>query len=121
MGSGWEPGEQGDSEWAEWRGEHGDMVCLYCPASYPLTCDLLNHMKVIHGFDFVGQGRAESEFLSAGQAGELHPPHGSSWLLHRLLREVHKPGGTCGTSGMGRSSHTKPRRLGSTAILLSYL
>ena len=76
--SGWDPGEQGDAEWAEWRGDHGDMVCLlhytekpstlflflalslyvqvclYCPAAYPMTCDLLNHMKVVHGFDFVG-------------------------------------------------------------------
>lgn len=25
--TGWDPGEQGDAEWGEWRGEHGDMVC----------------------------------------------------------------------------------------------
>ena len=27
-------------------------MCLYCPAAYPTATDLLNHMKVIHGFDF---------------------------------------------------------------------
>jgi hypothetical protein len=29
------------------------MVCLYCPAAYSETTDLLHHMKVVHGFDFV--------------------------------------------------------------------
>merc|ERR1719419_2047785 len=29
------------------------MVCLYCPAAYNQTQDLLHHMTVVHGFDFV--------------------------------------------------------------------
>merc|ERR1719435_435627 len=29
------------------------MVCLYCAAAYSSTPDLLEHMDLVHGFDFV--------------------------------------------------------------------
>ena len=41
--TGWEPGEQGDAEWGEWRGEHGDMVSrrfLRIRCSYLKCCPL---------------------------------------------------------------------------------
>ena len=48
--TGWEPGEQGDAEWGEWRGEHGDMVSwrfsrIRC--SYLKCCPLLLGVPVL--------------------------------------------------------------------------
>ena len=59
-----------DSEWNDWRGETGDRtpsslqyfylsddlggaVCLFCPVNYPDIAELVEHMDLIHGFDFV--------------------------------------------------------------------
>jgi len=53
--SGWdiEDRDAEDSDWSDWRGDNGGAVCLFCPASYQDTKELVNHMNIVHGFDFV--------------------------------------------------------------------
>jgi len=51
----WDPDEVkagDDKEWADWRGDHGNMVCLFCPVNYQDSHELINHMDIVHGFDF---------------------------------------------------------------------
>ena len=33
-------------------GDIGGAVCLFCPATYQDTKELVNHMNIVHGFDF---------------------------------------------------------------------
>ena len=47
-----EAGAGEDTEWADWRDELGAAVCLFCPATYHDTALLLQHMNLVHGFDF---------------------------------------------------------------------
>ena len=61
-----------DSEWNDWRGQTADSpqificyqtcyfpddlggaVCLFCPVNYPDISELVEHMNLIHGFDFL--------------------------------------------------------------------
>jgi len=42
-----------DSEWNDWRDDLGGAVCLFCPVNYPDISELVEHMNLIHGFDFL--------------------------------------------------------------------
>jgi len=51
--SGWDDDKDGeDNDWSDWKGDHGGAVCLYCPVNYSDIRDLIDHMKIVHGFDF---------------------------------------------------------------------
>lgn len=52
--SGWDTDDKdgGDNDWSDWRGDQGGAVCLFCPVTYSDTNELVNHMNVVHGFDF---------------------------------------------------------------------
>jgi len=53
--SGWDVDDKDaeDNDWSDWRGDHGGAVCLFCPATYQDTKELVNHMNIVHGFDFL--------------------------------------------------------------------
>lgn len=44
--------EANENDWSDWRGNLSGAVCLFCPASYTDFKDLLNHMNVVHDFDY---------------------------------------------------------------------
>lgn len=53
MPTGWEDSDkEDDADWNDWRGDLGGAVCLFCNATYQVTMELQNHMKLTHGFDF---------------------------------------------------------------------
>ena len=41
-----------ENNWSDWRGNLSGAVCFFCPANYTDLKDLLNHMNVIHEFDY---------------------------------------------------------------------
>ena len=49
-----DPESKADDEqsWEDWNGPALGAVCLFCPANYSETSDLLTHMTSIHDFDF---------------------------------------------------------------------
>eukprot|EP00090_Calanus_glacialis_P031701 TRINITY_DN52697_c0_g1_i1.p1 TRINITY_DN52697_c0_g1~~TRINITY_DN52697_c0_g1_i1.p1 ORF type:complete len:476 (+),score=156.19 TRINITY_DN52697_c0_g1_i1:54-1481(+) len=53
--SGWDTEDRDgeDNDWSDWRGDHGGAVCLFCPVTYQDTKELVNHMNIVHGFDFL--------------------------------------------------------------------
>jgi len=44
--------DEEDNNWSDWRGNLSGAVCFFCPANYTDLKDLLNHMQVIHEFDY---------------------------------------------------------------------
>jgi len=52
--SGWDNADidNDDNDWNDWRDDLGGAVCLFCPVTYQDTSELLEHMKIVHGFDF---------------------------------------------------------------------
>ena len=52
--SGWDEDDNNndDNEWADWRDDHGGAVCLFCPVNYQDTSELVDHMNIVHQFDF---------------------------------------------------------------------
>ena len=44
--------EDDEKNWSDWRGNLSGAVCFFCPANYTDLKDLLNHMNVIHEFDY---------------------------------------------------------------------
>jgi len=53
--SGWDHQEDDgdDVDWNDWRDDLGGAVCLFCPVSYSDIRDLVDHMRIIHDFDFI--------------------------------------------------------------------
>ena len=47
-----ENNDDDDREWGDWRDDLGGAVCLFCPASYQDTSEILEHMNIVHGFNF---------------------------------------------------------------------
>lgn len=41
-----------DGDWGDWTGDLSGIVCLFCSAIYTELGDLLNHMNVVHTFDY---------------------------------------------------------------------
>lgn len=42
----------GDEDWGDWTGDLSGIVCLFCSAIYTELSDLLNHMDIVHNFDY---------------------------------------------------------------------
>jgi len=44
--------EGNENDWSDWRGNLSGAVCLFCPANYTDFSDILNHMNIVHFFDY---------------------------------------------------------------------
>lgn len=44
--------EANENDWSDWRGNLSGAVCLFCAANYTDITDLLNHMNVVHEFNY---------------------------------------------------------------------
>lgn len=51
--TGFDSDEENENDWSDWRGDlSGGAVCLFCPAAYTHMKDYLEHMKIVHKFDY---------------------------------------------------------------------
>jgi len=41
-----------ENDWSDWQGNLSGAVCLFCPANYTDFSDILNHMNVVHEFNY---------------------------------------------------------------------
>jgi len=41
-----------ENDWSDWRGNLSGAVCLFCPATYADFSDILDHMNLVHEFDY---------------------------------------------------------------------
>ena len=44
--------EGNENDWSDWRGNLSGAVCLFCPANYTDFSEILNHMNIVHEFDY---------------------------------------------------------------------
>ncbi|XP_073253229.1 zinc finger protein 277-like [Porites lutea] len=46
-------GSADEDDWSDWKGDLPPSVCLFCEASFPVTGEVLQHMRDEHSFDFL--------------------------------------------------------------------
>ncbi|XP_040570766.1 zinc finger protein 277 [Lepeophtheirus salmonis] len=50
--TGFESDNENENDWSDWKGDLSGAVCLFCDASYDEVKELVNHMSLVHEFDF---------------------------------------------------------------------
>lgn len=100
-------GSADEDDWSDWKGDLPPSVCLFCEASFPVTGEVIQHMKDKHSFDFLTIKRS----LDVQEK------------LCEVPRELSFKNGRLGTYDEGTTLHLTRRQncVGSASTLFSNL